>query len=274
MTVTARAQRTRDTVVDALLALLADGEVQPAARQVAERAGVSIRTVFAHFASLEDLYQAAVERSTTMVLQLLSPIDPDQPLADRIDDLCSQRATVNEQIGPIRRAAALKAPSSPTLAGARDNARRASREQLDRVLATELGALDAPERRRRRAVIDAALSGETWDLLRATHRLSPDDAGVAVRVAVSSLLADPAPAAAGAPVVPARTARRVAAERALAALDLRIERLLAAVEAGAPADLVAPRLEELRTDRLAAARDVSAASAAATATAAEAPSGG
>ena len=68
----ARAQRTRAAVVDALMGLLRDGSLAPGAREVAERAGVSTRTVFAHFATLEDLYQACVEQATAVVLSLLT----------------------------------------------------------------------------------------------------------------------------------------------------------------------------------------------------------
>ena len=257
-----RSRRTRDAVIDALLALLREGDPQPGARQVADRAGVSTRTVFAHFASLEDLYRACVERAVAMVIALLTPIDPDRPVAERIDALCVQRARVNEELGPIRRAAALRAHLSPTLAEAREHGRRASYEQLDRVFGAELGRLDAPVRRRRRAAADAVLSGEAWDLLRTTHGLSPDEARAAVRDAVRPLLTpDPpgsGPAATPAPDDAVRLAERQAAERALAAVDRRIERLVAAIEAGSPPGLLASRLRELHAARVDAERTLTA----------------
>lgn len=256
----ARAQRTRAAVVDALMGLLRDGSLAPGAREVAERAGVSTRTVFAHFATLEDLYQACVEQATAVVLSLLTPVDPGLPLAERIDDVCTQRARVNEEVGPVRRAAALKAPFSPALARTRAYARRSSYEQLDRVFAAELDALASPARRRRRASVDAALSGETWDLLRDTHGLAPDEALPAVRETVRALL-PPAPGStsgstsastsgpAGAPD-PTRVAQRAAAQRTLDDIEQRIDRLVAAIEAGSPGDLLAPRLQALRAARL------------------------
>jgi TetR/AcrR family transcriptional regulator, regulator of autoinduction and epiphytic fitness len=264
---TPRSQRTREAVVDALLALIREGDPKPGARQVADRAGVSTRTVFAHFATLEDLYRASVERATAMVLSLLTPIDPGLPLAERIDSLCAQRAQVNEEIGPIRRAAALQAPFSPALAEAQAYGRRASYEQLDRVFAAELGRLDRRARRRRRAAADAALSGDTWDLLRTTHGLSPDEARAAVHETVRPLLAPPEPPTppmAAEPPTPAdaeHLARVAAAERAVADIDHKIDRLVAAVEAGSPADLLTPRLHELREKRLDAERDLAAARA-------------
>jgi TetR/AcrR family transcriptional regulator of autoinduction and epiphytic fitness len=183
----ARARRTRDAVVDALIALLQDGVVEPTAAEVAERAEVSPRSVFVHFATLDDLHQAAAERAAALVLGLLEPIDLDAPLAERVEQLVRQRALVAEQIGPLRRAASRRAASSPPLAAAQADARAASVAQLDRVL-PELRSLPAATRRRRRAAVDAALSGETWDLLRGGHDLTVDQARRTVVESVTSLL--------------------------------------------------------------------------------------
>ena len=249
----ARGERTRRAVVDALLALIEAGEPKPGARQVAERAGVSTRTVFAHFASLEDLYRASAERVAARAIAMLTPIAPDQPLAARIASLGAQRARVNEAIGPIRRAAALQAGLSPALAAARERGRQASQAQVRRVFARELDALDDGARRRAAAAVDALLTGETWDLLRTAHGLSVDAAQLAIVEALRALFAAAAPPAASTSTAAAPSAaegrRRRAAQRALADVDRRIERLVAAIEAGAPADLLTPRLETLRQQR-------------------------
>ena len=80
---TARSQRTRDAVVAALEALLLDGATAPNAAEIAERAGVSTRSIYVHFANLEDLFRAVVERTTLRTLALLTPIDPAAPLDTR-----------------------------------------------------------------------------------------------------------------------------------------------------------------------------------------------
>ena len=66
--------------------------------------------------------------------------------------------------------------------------RDASREQLERIFATELEQLDRGNRRRRVAAIDALLTESSWTLLRVTHRLDPDEARVAIQAAVHTLL--------------------------------------------------------------------------------------
>jgi AcrR family transcriptional regulator len=185
---TARSQRTRAAVVDALIDIISEGAVRPNANEIATRAGVSPRSIYVHFASLEDLYRAAAEKTTAMILALLTPIDPTEPLDVRIDLLCGQRARINEQVGPLLRAADRHEADSSELAAVRRFGRDASREQLERIFATELEQLDRGNRRRRVAAIDALLTESSWTLLRVTHRLDPDEARVAIQAAVHTLL--------------------------------------------------------------------------------------
>jgi AcrR family transcriptional regulator len=185
---TARSQRTRVAVVDALLEIIGEGAVRPNANEIAKRAGVSPRSIYVHFASLEDLYRAAAEKTTAMILALLTPIDPTEPLDVRVDLLCGQRARINEQVGPLLRAADRHEADSAELAGVRRFGRDASREQLERIFTTELDQLDRGERRRLAAAIDALLTESSWTLLRVTHGLDADEARVAIRAAVHTLL--------------------------------------------------------------------------------------
>jgi hypothetical protein len=74
------------------------------------------------------------------------------------------------------------------LAAQRSYARQASRDQIERIFATELGRLPAKARHRRAAAIDAAISGESWDLFRSTYELSPAQATATLVEAVTALL--------------------------------------------------------------------------------------
>src|SRR4051794_18549457 len=56
-----RARRSREAVVDAILALLREGTLRPGVAQIAARADVSERTVFRHFQDLEQLFAEAAE---------------------------------------------------------------------------------------------------------------------------------------------------------------------------------------------------------------------
>ena len=182
-TPTAKSERTRNAVVRALEALIEEGDLTPSAGDIAARAGISLRSVYVHFASVDDLHLAVAERATGRVLTMLWPIDPEAPLTVRIDDLVRQRARINEEIGPLRRSAAIHAERSPALAEA-----RAAADQIRRVFATELAGIGRAERARRAAVVDLVVSGEAWDVLRGAGGLDPSEAAKAVREAVATLL--------------------------------------------------------------------------------------
>src|SRR3546814_6231042 len=53
---TLRAMRTREAIFDATFSLIDEGDLRPTAPRVAERAGVSVRSVFQHFDDLESLH--------------------------------------------------------------------------------------------------------------------------------------------------------------------------------------------------------------------------
>jgi AcrR family transcriptional regulator len=168
----ARSQRTREAVVDALLALIRDGDPRPTARQIAERANISLRSVYVHFDDLEDLFLAAAQRQMAIVATMVVPISPELPLAERVDEICALRCRIFEEVGPVWRAARVQAPVSPTLSGLLTRVRRNSREGLATLFAGELAVLAPAARARCLGAVDAALSGETWDLLRSSHAMS------------------------------------------------------------------------------------------------------
>jgi AcrR family transcriptional regulator len=172
----ARSQRTREAVVDALLALIREGDPRPTARQIAERANISLRSVYVHFDDLEDLFLAAAQRQMAIVATMLVPISPDVPLAERVETMCNLRGRIFEEVGPVWKAAQLQAPFSPTLSNLLRRVRNNSREGLADLFDAEFAALPPGARKTRLAALDAATSGESWDLLRTVHDLSFADA--------------------------------------------------------------------------------------------------
>jgi TetR/AcrR family transcriptional regulator, regulator of autoinduction and epiphytic fitness len=112
---TARSERTRTAIVDAHLQLIGEGDLRPTADRIAKQAGVSLRALWSHFADMEALFAASGRRVLEVRDAAYRPIRVDQPLADRIEAYCKQRARLLEQIGPTAKAAALKEPFSETL---------------------------------------------------------------------------------------------------------------------------------------------------------------
>lgn len=183
----ARTERTRSAILDALLELLREGVVNPSSVQIAERAGISKRSLFVHYSSLEDLHRDLAERATALVLDLVWVIDPDLDLDERIDAICEQRARVHEAVGPLRRAAQRRAATSAAAVEGQRYGRDASRDQLRRVFAAELASHRPDERAARLATLEALVAGEAWDLWRESGR-SVDESREILRHGLRALL--------------------------------------------------------------------------------------
>jgi AcrR family transcriptional regulator len=186
---TVRAERTRQALVDALLALLGEGQLQPTAERIAERAGVSERSVFQHFADREALYQAVALQQYERILPTLEAIDVSLPLPERIDAFVVQRTRLLETVTPVRRAALLLEPESEVVSGWLDGARRQKARELERVFRAELDHLEQPERGVLLSALVAASAWTAWEGLRAHQRLSAERSRAAMRTTLAALLA-------------------------------------------------------------------------------------
>jgi AcrR family transcriptional regulator len=162
---TARAIRTRRAVVDALLALLAEGDLRPGGERIAERAGVSLRALWTNFADLETLYAVAGQRQLEQQAELARRINPRLPLAARVTALCRQRAQVLEFLAPVARAAQLREPFSAQLRANRARQFQIARDELARLFAAELAAA-APKTDELLNALTAASTWPAWSVLR------------------------------------------------------------------------------------------------------------
>jgi AcrR family transcriptional regulator len=175
-------------IVDALLALVDGGDLRPTAPRIAERAGMSLRSVFHHFADIEALFAAAADRQTARIRALATPLAADGPLAARVEAFVSQRARLLEAIAPVRRAALLMEPFSREIAARLARARTAGRTELTRVFRRELAARPAAERAELLAALVAATSFPAWETLRAHERLAAARARRAMTRTLRALL--------------------------------------------------------------------------------------
>ena len=188
----ARAQRTRRAVVDALLALIDEGDVRPTAPRIAERAGVSLRSIFQHFTDLEALFSAASEREMERLLALVRPLPLDGPLDARIEAFVAQRARVLESVTPVRRAALLQEPFSAELQATRDRLLAMARGEVESVFQPELARHAKRDRAELLAALDAVSSWDMWESLRAHQRLSVGRARRVLARTLRALLSDDA----------------------------------------------------------------------------------
>lgn len=188
----ARSQRTRDAVVEALLAWLRDGNLRPTAKEIADRAGISVRSVYVHFDDLEDLFCAAATHQLSDLAHLVREVPATGSFEDRLTAFVVQRTRVFEAVMPVRRAATLQEPFSPTLAQLLDVTRRFARDEIRRVFAAELQRGGAGEGGRAVLAADALASAESWDHLRRHAGCSADEAGAVITAGLRAILA-PAP---------------------------------------------------------------------------------
>ena len=186
---TARGQRTRSAVVDALLALQEEGDLEPTAQRVAARAGVALRTVFGHFSDMETLWAQAGERELAKLSVLADTPSGDLPLDERIDRFCASRARVLEAVLPVLRAARLREHTSAALRRNREIFAAAGDAEVAAVFATELAPLDEAERVLALSAFHAVAGGTAWELLRCNRGLDVETATGVLRWTVRRIVA-------------------------------------------------------------------------------------
>jgi TetR/AcrR family transcriptional regulator of autoinduction and epiphytic fitness len=186
----ARAQRTRAAVVDALLDLISEGELRPPAHRIAERAGVSLRSVFQHFTDLDSLMVEAGARHLQRIAHVFSEAPATGPLQQRLDAFIAQRVRWFEAVTPVRRAAALQEPWSPQIAAMIDQSRVMARAEVERVFAPELDMRSRADRRELLDALEGATCWPAWDALRRYSGLDVTRSASVMRRTVAALLGD------------------------------------------------------------------------------------
>jgi AcrR family transcriptional regulator len=162
-----RSVRSKQAIVDAFIELVNEGTLVPTAQQIADQAGVGIRTVFRHFSDMESMFAVADAQKRASYEALFVGGDRDGSLEDRI-----QRAVE-------RRAQAFEATKNAILSTHAQRWRyeflrknyagyvRGLRKDLENWI-PELKALD----RAGREAVDAVASFEMWHRLREYQGLS------------------------------------------------------------------------------------------------------
>ncbi|SRR5579875_4107006 len=169
----ARGARTRIALAEAMIELLQEGEPAPTARQIAERAGVSLRLVFHHFDDLEALYEAAAAIQFERHWRHVHQPPAGLPFERRVVRLVGDRAKLYEAISAVRRAGLRVEHRSGTVARHLAATRQHLRAQTLATFAPELEDLDPATARVAADALDVATSWETWDQLRRQLGRSP-----------------------------------------------------------------------------------------------------
>ena len=183
----ARRERGRLAVIDAMFALLQDGKVPVSADMVAERAGVSVASVFRYFDGLDDLQLQTFERFRERFEPLLE-VEPDAATMDeRIAAFVRSRLDLYEQAGAIMAVGRLRALEHEPLVAASAEMRGLLAGQVRSVFAPDVATVDG--RSDLVAAIDALTSLESWDVMRKTHSRSRFEIENAWRRGIGAVIA-------------------------------------------------------------------------------------
>ena len=178
-----RSERSRTQIIDALFDLIRDGDMNPSAARVAERAAVGQRTVFRHFEDMDSLFGEMAEQIQAEVMPIVLAPYASSDWRERLIELVKRRSDVFERIFPVRVSANLRRFQSRFLM---DEYRRGimfERQTLKAILPAEILAeavlLDA---------LDVATGFHSWRRMRQDQNLSQQEATRVMMLMVERLI--------------------------------------------------------------------------------------
>lgn len=184
-----RRERNRQAVVEALLGHYREGNLAPSTEEIAERAGISPRSLHRYFDDLDDLAQTAIDHAQASLGHLVVvDATPAHPFDEQITALVHQRSELFEAVESVALVTRLRAPFHLVVAENLARTRARLRRQLADLFASELEALAPEVAARRLALADVATSFESYRLLRDDQRLSIADTRSALTESLNLIL--------------------------------------------------------------------------------------
>jgi AcrR family transcriptional regulator len=180
-----RSQKSQARIVNAMLELVAQGNLEPSADQIADIAKVGRRSVFRHFKDMDTLYREMTDSiAASMGSIVLQPFQAAD-WAGRVLELVDRRAVGFEKMKLFLLAGQVHRHRSPYLKG--------SHAQFVQMLRQILLGLLPKEIARNTDLVDALdmlLSFETWSRLRDDQGLSIARSKRVLNQTIQSLFAD------------------------------------------------------------------------------------
>lgn len=162
-----RSERSRQLIVDAMVALINEGHMIPTAQQVADKAGVAIRTVFRHFSEMEKLYAEIDQTMRPWYAELFSQSDRSGTLEERVTRAVESHAGAYTQLAGVMRAVQHLLWRSPQVKKNHLEGAQRIRKDMD-VWLPELASV-SPETRE---AVDAITSFDFWERLTVHQKMS------------------------------------------------------------------------------------------------------
>lgn len=177
-----RGAENRQRISSAFIELVRSGVRAPTAEQVAEKAGVGLRSVFRHFDDMEGLYREIAEAIEAEVEPIWKTPLTSVTWQAQLAEMIGRRAELFERITPFRVASLAHRASSPFLDARQTQFAAEQRAMLEAVLPVALKKDTA-----RLDALDLIMSVDAWLRLRHEQKLSVQAAKAAVTCAVSAL---------------------------------------------------------------------------------------
>ena len=185
----ARSERSRQAMVEALLDLLREGNLRPSSAQIAERAGVTQRTLFNQFGDMDSLVAAVAASQVRRVLSML-PDAGTGTLEERAAAYAAGLTLLLEETMHVRWAVVSNPAGHETGTRAVQTAREFMRAHLAQAFAPELDTLDDTVKHEVLDALEPLNDPAAWRLRRVQQSLSVDDASRGVERTLLAVIRD------------------------------------------------------------------------------------
>ncbi|HAU21919.1 MAG TPA: TetR family transcriptional regulator [Erythrobacter sp.] len=162
-----RSRASRRAIIRAMMDLIVEGDIDPSAARVAERAGVGLRSVFRHFDEKESLYREMDAILTEAYEPKLREPYKSSDWREQLGELVERRAKFYEEIAPFRVSTSIQRFRSPTLMESYRRLLKAEHKALYAILPNRV----RNDEQRTRAIL-LSTSFDSWRLFRQDEELS------------------------------------------------------------------------------------------------------
>ena len=179
-----RSERSQTAIIEAALSLMDEGTLVPTAQQIADRAGVGIRSFFRHFADMDSLFLAADDMLLSSYEALFEVDNRAGSLTERVARAIDLYGNAFEKLRPIILCTQAQLWRSPKLQENYAWHQKRLRKELELWL-PEVAELPKD----RREAVHAVASFSMWNRLRAFQGLSIKTSADIVTSLVNDLIA-------------------------------------------------------------------------------------
>tara|TARA_E500000178_G_scaffold134879_1_gene134946 strand:+ start:3769 stop:4365 length:597 start_codon:yes stop_codon:yes gene_type:complete len=178
-----RSARSRAAIIEANFELIQEGMLAPTAQQIAERAGVGIRSFFRHFEDMESLASASDDHIRSTYEALWAGGDRSGSLDDRIQRAIERHSDAYEQVAHLILSTRSQLWRSEVLRGNYARNQHKLALDLDHWM-PEITQLPSAQRK----AVYATASFDMWHRLRSVQAMDSESAVSVVVTLIKTLL--------------------------------------------------------------------------------------